>query len=144
MATTSSTSVNNGSIDLSSMYKKSQTVTKEAQSAMDKDSFLKLLAAQARTQDPMNPTDSTAQIAQLAQFSSLEQMNNMATQMSKLASSIDTQRATALVGRTVTYKNDQGADATGVVDKVKVTSSGPLLTVAGVDDINPAALIEVR
>lgn len=143
MATTS-TSVTNGSIDLSSMYKKSQTVTAQSQSAMDKDAFLKLLAAQARTQDPMNPTDSTAQIAQLAQFSSLEQMNNMATQMTKLASSIDTQRATALLGRTVTYKNDQGLDTSGVVDKIKVTSDGPLLTVAGVDGINPATLIEVR
>ncbi len=136
--------VNNGSIDLSSMTQKTVASTKEQQAALDKDAFLKLLAAQARSQDPMNPTDSTAQIAQLAQFSSLEQMNNMATQITKLASSIDTQRATGLVGHTVTYKNGEGIDTTGVVDKVKVTSSGPLLSIAGIDDIDPATLIEVR
>lgn len=120
------------------------TVTKDSQSALDKDAFLKLLAAQARSQDPMNPTDSTAQIAQLAQFSSLEQMNNMATEMRTMRAAVDTQRATGLVGHTVTYKNADGIDVTGTVDKVKMTTDGPLLTVGAVDDINPATLIEVR
>ncbi|MBJ7470332.1 MAG: hypothetical protein JHD16_03485 [Solirubrobacteraceae bacterium] len=141
---TSLANVNNGNIDLSGMNKPSSITTREQQSAMDKDAFLKLLAAQARTQDPMNPTDSTAQIAQLAQFSSLEQMNNMATQITKLTSVIDTQRATSLVGHDVTYKNAEGVDVSGTVEKVKVTSEGPLLTIAGVDDISPANLIEVR
>lgn len=140
----SSVSSVNNNIDLSGVGKTPATVTKDKQSAMDKDAFLKLLAAQARTQDPMNPTDSSAQMAQLAQFSSLEQMQNMATQMSKLASVIDTQRATGLVGHTVTYKNDQGVDTTGTVEKVKVTATGPLLTIGSVDDIDPATLIEVR
>lgn len=138
------TNVSTGNIDLSSMYKKASVTTAQDQSAMDKDAFLKLLAAQARTQDPMNPTDSTAQIAQLAQFSSLEQMNNMATQMTKLATAIDTQRATALVGRTVTYKDSNGLDVTGTVEKVKVGTDGPKLTVGGVNDIDPAYLTEVR
>ena len=135
--------VNNATINTSNTTA-GKITTKDQQSQMDKDAFLKLLAAQARTQDPMNPTDSTAQIAQLAQFSSLEQMNNMASQMQKLATSIDTQRATALVGRTVTYKGADGADVTGVVEKVKVGSEGPKLTVAGKDDIDPAYLTEVR
>ncbi len=54
-------------------------------SSMDKDAFLKLLAVQAKTQDPMAPSDSTQQIAQLAQFSSLEQMLNVATEMTSSA-----------------------------------------------------------
>jgi flagellar hook assembly protein FlgD len=40
----------------------------------DKNTFLKLLMAQVRNQDPLNPTDSTQFIGQLVQFSQLEQL----------------------------------------------------------------------
>lgn len=36
--------------------------------------FLKLLVAQLKNQDPLNPADGTAFLTQLAQFSGLEQM----------------------------------------------------------------------
>lgn len=139
-----SATVNNGNIDLSSMYKKASVKTAEDQSKMDKDAFLKLLAAQARTQDPMNPTDSTAQIAQLAQFSSLEQMNNMAKAMTSMTKSIQSEQATNLLGRTVTYVSADGTPKTGPVESVKMTTDGALLTVGGVADVSPATITEVR
>ena len=40
----------------------------------NESTFLKLLMAQVRNQDPMNPTDSTQFIGQLVQFSQLEQL----------------------------------------------------------------------
>ncbi|MDO9354503.1 MAG: flagellar hook capping FlgD N-terminal domain-containing protein [Solirubrobacteraceae bacterium] len=124
---------------------KQKTTSAKETAALDKNAFLKLLAAQAKSQDPMNPTDSTAQIAQLAQFSSLEQMSNVATEMKTLRTSVDTQRATALVGHEVTYKDAQGADVTGVVTKVRITTEdGPLLTVGAIDGIKPSVLTEVR
>ena len=123
---------------------KQKTTTAASAAALDKNAFLKLLAAQAKSQDPMNPTDSTAQIAQLAQFSSLEQMSNVATEMKTLRASVDTQRATALVGHQVTYKNDAGEDVSGTVTKVTLATEGPLLTVGDVGGILPATLIEVR
>jgi flagellar basal-body rod modification protein FlgD len=41
---------------------------------MGKDEFLKLLVAQMRHQDPLNPMDGQQMAAQLAQFSSVEQL----------------------------------------------------------------------
>jgi len=45
-----------------------------ASTAPTQETFLKLLVAQMKNQDPMNPTDSTQFISQLAQFSELEQV----------------------------------------------------------------------
>ncbi|MBQ9567754.1 MAG: hypothetical protein IJR31_06740, partial [Lachnospiraceae bacterium] len=47
-----------------------------AKNDLDKQAFLKLLVAQMKYQDPMQPTDNTEYVSQLAQFSSLEAMNN--------------------------------------------------------------------
>jgi flagellar basal-body rod modification protein FlgD len=41
---------------------------------LGKDMFLKLLVAQIRNQNPLNPADGAEFLAQLAQFSELEQM----------------------------------------------------------------------
>ncbi|MGZ5279740.1 MAG: flagellar hook assembly protein FlgD [Pseudobdellovibrionaceae bacterium] len=44
---------------------------------MDKDSFMKLMIAQMKHQDPTNPMQSHELAAQLAQFSSVEQLQNV-------------------------------------------------------------------
>ena len=43
-------------------------------SLTSKDTFLKLLVAQIKNQDPTNPTDSTQFVGQLTQYSELEQL----------------------------------------------------------------------
>jgi flagellar basal-body rod modification protein FlgD len=50
---------------------------KSSEDIMGKDTFLTLLVAQLRNQDPLNPMEGTEFTAQLAQFSSLEQLQNV-------------------------------------------------------------------
>jgi flagellar basal-body rod modification protein FlgD len=50
------------------------------------NSFIKLLVAQMRNQDPLAPIDSTQFVQQLATFSSLEQQVNSNTQLGSIAS----------------------------------------------------------
>ncbi len=70
--------------------------------SMDKESFLQLLVAQMKYQDPLEPTSNTEYISQYAQFSQVESLQSMSSNM-------DLQRAGNLVGREV-YIETTGTD----------------------------------
>jgi len=102
-------------------------------SISDEDTFLKLMVAQLKYQDPMNPTDSAEFLSQSAQFSALEQMTTVAEQS---AQSIVLQLAfgaSSLVGKTVTYVGAEGVETTGTVGSVRFDPTGPVLQVGEVD-----------
>jgi flagellar basal-body rod modification protein FlgD len=58
----------------SSQQRTDKTADKGAASEASEQMFLKLLVAQLKNQDPMQPADGTQFVAQLAQFSELEQV----------------------------------------------------------------------
>jgi flagellar basal-body rod modification protein FlgD len=53
-----------------------------------KDTFLKLLVAQLRYQNPLDPTDSVQFVTQLAQFSQLEQTTQMSEDISAIRAAL--------------------------------------------------------
>ncbi len=64
----------------------SSTTKKAGADALtSKDTFLKLLVAQLKNQDPTNPTDSTQFVGQLTQYSELEQLIGINGSVQKLA-----------------------------------------------------------
>ena len=65
-------------------------------SVVGKDDFLKLLVAQIRNQNPLNPADGVEFLTQLAQFSQLEQLINIRTQLEELAAAGDEEPAAAV------------------------------------------------
>lgn len=83
------------------------------------NSFIKLLTAQVRNQDPLSPMDSTQFVEQLATFSSLEQLVNSNTALSSIASMISDLNglmASQWLGEEVTFASSwmpfTGKDAT--------------------------------
>ena len=104
-------------------------VTTPAQASVDrpdqlgKDTFLKLLVAQMRFQDPTKPVDSSQMMAQTATFSQVEKLEQLATQNAALLVLQEASTAGALVGRTVTYTGTDGADVTGTVTSVRLASA---------------------
>jgi flagellar basal-body rod modification protein FlgD len=89
---------------------------------MGKDTFLKLLVAQMRYQDPSNPVDSSQMMAQTATFSQVEKLEQLVTQNASMLVLQESATAGALVGRTATYTDTTGASVTGTVSSVRLAS----------------------
>lgn len=100
-------------------------------SAEDKEMFLNLMVAQLRYQDPLNPADSGEFLAQSAQFTSLEKMQDVADQTAALLSSSVAFGASNMVGKLVTYLDEDGNAVSGTVDSVSFDQSGPMLQIGG-------------
>jgi flagellar basal-body rod modification protein FlgD len=66
------------------------TGTTSTQKGVDTQTFMKLLVAQLKNQDPLNPQDGAAFVAQLATFSSLEQLTGINQKMGQLVGSTTT------------------------------------------------------
>jgi flagellar basal-body rod modification protein FlgD len=112
-------------------------------SAMGKDQFLKLFVAQLQHQDPMNPMQDGEFMGQMASFSTLEQVSNLAAANERIAASLTSNSAVGLIGRTVSYVDENDEIQTGKVDKVTTAGGTPMLTVNGVDGVDPATITQV-
>ena len=106
----------------------------------DKDTFVKLLVAQLKYQDPSNPADSTQFLAQTAQFTQVEKLGEIADMLSAQ----QLIGANALVGRTVTYQDANGISQTGVVTKTKLNGDSEPTLVVGNMDVQLSKVTEVQ
>ena len=105
--------------------------TTSASSSDDKDMFLELMVAQMKYQDPLNPTDSSQFLAQTAQFTALEKMQDVADQTAMLLSTQLAFGASSLIGQTVRWYDDAGAELSGTVQGTTYLATGPVLSVDG-------------
>ncbi len=99
---------------------------------VDYQSFLKLLVAQMKNQDPTNPMDSTQYMAQLAAFSQVEQSVQMNTKLDQMLQSSTLAQADAIIGRTITSAD---GETTGKVEEVRLVSNGIVAVLEGGKEI---------
>lgn len=89
------------------------------------ESFLKLLVAQLKNQDPTEPMDATQQMAQLATFSQVEQTIKTNKNLESLLQRTSLQEANSVIGRTVTSED---GEISGVVKEVTLYTDGIVAT----------------
>ncbi|MHB8830436.1 MAG: flagellar hook assembly protein FlgD [Syntrophales bacterium] len=115
----------------------SQTSTAETASSLGKDEFFKMLIAQLKNQDPLNPQDGAEFSAQLAQFSSLEQLTNLNKTLEAQGASYNALmnlQSVSMVGKEVEAKivdkdTAESKTVTGTVSAVQFKDSSIFLTV---------------
>jgi flagellar basal-body rod modification protein FlgD len=110
---------------------------------LDKDAFLKLMVAQLKYQDPSNPSSSAEFLAQTAQFTVVEKLSALADSQASMLSAQLMLGASNLVGRTVSYPDEDGVSVTGVVTSASFSGSSPTLRV-GDKDVALSSVKEVR
>jgi flagellar basal-body rod modification protein FlgD len=94
--------------------------TADRSDQMGKDTFLKLLVAQMKYQDPSNPASSSDLMAQTATFSQVEKLDEIAKQNTELITLQRSLAAGSLVGKHVAYTAEDGTTVTGAVSSVVV------------------------
>jgi flagellar basal-body rod modification protein FlgD len=129
--------------NVTSLYTGSTTGAKKSGNLSDKDTFLKLLVAQLKYQDPSNPADSTQFLAQTAQFTQVEKLADISEAMTTMVAAQNLQSVSNLVGKTIAYKDAAGAEVTGVVSSATLGGSSPTLKV-GNTDVPLSSVTEVR
>ena len=95
----------------------SSVVTSPKKSTLDYNSFLKLLVAEMKNQDPTNPTDTAKYISELASFSSVEQGVNTNKKLDSLMTAVQLSQAQSLIGRKL---SDQSGTELGIIKGIEI------------------------
>ncbi len=88
---------------------------------VDYNSFLNLLVAEMKNQDPTKPMDSTEYVAQLATFSQVEQSVQTNSKLDQLLQTSALAQAGNVIGHSITSSD---GNTSGTVSSVKLTSDG--------------------
>ena len=110
--------------------------------SVSSDTFLKLLVAQLKYQNPLEPTDSSAFMAQTAQFTMVEKISALAKQSQSTLLAERGVMASSFIGKKITAVGPDGTDVTGVVNKIRLGTDGPWLQM-GSTEVSLDAVREV-
>lgn len=118
-----------------------QASQQTSKTAVDYQSFLKLLIAEMKNQDPTKPMDSTQYVAQLATFSQVEQAVQTNSKLDQIMQSSALSQADALIGRSITSADGK---TTGTVASVKLASSGLIAVLQDGTEIPVGAGVSIK
>ncbi|MBR0960962.1 flagellar hook assembly protein FlgD [Bradyrhizobium japonicum] len=104
------------------------TTSATSSNSVDYNTFLQLLVAEMKNQDPTNPMDTSQYMSQFAQLSTVEQAMQTNSKLDALLSSQSLSQANGLIGKTVSFTDSTGATFSGKVVSVSINSDGSIAT----------------
>ncbi|MEC5184685.1 flagellar basal-body rod modification protein FlgD [Cryobacterium sp. MP_3.1] len=107
----------------------STTPVRTPKQTLDSETFMSLLVAQLRNQDPSSPMDTNQMISQTTQLAMMEKLTALSTTADENFSLQMRTAAAALVGQNVTYTDAAGASVTGIASAVTYAGPVPQVTV---------------
>ena len=100
----------------------SATTSVDRPDQMGSDTFLKLLVAEMKYQDPSNPMNSSEMMAQTATLTQTQALQTIADQNKQTLALQRSLTAGALVGHQVSYTATDGTTQSGVISAVKIST----------------------
>ena len=122
------------------------SISNNSTTTLSTNEFLDLMMDSLQQQDPLNPSssDPTQYLTELAQMTSVEQETNTAQNTQDTAQAQSVSQAVGLIGHTVTYVDQTtGAQLSGTVGSVQITSSGPTVTVGTATGVTLSSITNV-
>ncbi|MBQ5431005.1 MAG: hypothetical protein IIU28_05065 [Lachnospiraceae bacterium] len=115
-----------GQKSVDNVENKNNTTEKSAANKMEdtKQMFMKLLVAEMKYQNPLEPTDNTEYIKEMANFSQVEALQNVSSDMTSI-------HADSLVGKYANVSAEDGTVLTGRVESSTVRDGVTYLSVEG-------------
>jgi flagellar basal-body rod modification protein FlgD len=105
--------------------------TSSADSALGPDAFMKLLVAQLKYQNPLQPADGAQYMAQMAQFTQVEKLADLQQSQTSLLSWQRTVAGQGMIGKDITATlAATGEKITGHVTGLRLTDAGPRLVLS--------------
>jgi flagellar basal-body rod modification protein FlgD len=104
--------------------------------SLNYDSFLRLLVAEMKNQDPTAPKDTSQYLAQLASFSSVEQGVNSNKKLDSLMTSMQLSQAHSLIGQKLT---DSTGNPLGIIQAVEIGQTASTAVLASGDRVELGA-----
>ncbi len=111
-----------------SMYTGSAGVRNPKQD-MDSETFMTLLVAQLKYQDPSSPMNTNEMMAQTAQLASMEQLTRLTTTQTESFALQMRSAAADLIGKQVSYLGEDNEIVTGIVDAVAYAGEVPTVII---------------
>jgi flagellar basal-body rod modification protein FlgD len=118
------------------------TVSTADKTQMDKDTFLKLLVAQVKNQNPAEPMNPNEMMTQMAQLTTVDKLNQLVEATTNSNSMTKLTLAGALVGKTVSWLEGE-AEQSAAVTGVRLDGENLLLTV-GSTEINASKVTRLQ
>lgn len=108
------------------------TESQNSNNGFGKGDFFKLISAQLKYQNPMEPVSNVDFLSQTAQFNLLEQVAALNSSIQDMLYSQESLYANNLIGKEIAWISDDLQQMEGMVEKVIFTSDGiPMLIVDG-------------
>ena len=109
-------------------YSANSSTKTTSTNSVDYNTFLQLLVAEMKNQDPTNPMDTAQYMSQFAQLSTVEQAMQTNAKLDALLSSQSLSQADGLIGKTVSFTDSTGASFSGKVVSISINSDGSIAT----------------
>jgi flagellar basal-body rod modification protein FlgD len=96
-------------------------------SALDRDTFLKLLVAQLKYQDPSKPVDASEMISQSAQLSVVDKLDQISQSITEASATNRLSLGGSIIGKEVTFAGTDGLPVSEVVTSVSFEGTSMVL-----------------